>query len=150
MGKFSEEELKQRAFRRVAFFMRDLWEEKGSSDTRLLESFFIPDPYVVVGESVSGRGHREHVVPRMVICQQCHAMFRDGASLQEVADLIQRFLKIVHITKEEQHRLDVELGLKQSMPEGWTFSQGDVFARLKAAAIEYRRYDDQPASTLAG
>lgn len=121
--------------------MRELWEEKGSSDTRLLDTIFIPDSYVEVGESVSGRGHREHVVPRMVICEQCHDMFHQGASLQEVADLIQRFLKIVHITKEEQHRLDVELGLKQRMPEGWTFTEGDVFARLKAAAIEFKRYD---------
>jgi len=39
-------------------------------------------------------------------------------------------------TKDEQRRVDVEKKLKKTMPEGWSFEEGDVFARLKVAGIE--------------
>ena len=58
-------------------------------------------------------------------------------SLSNIALFIRRFLKIVKITKDEQVRLDVDLGLKQKMPDGWTFDTGDVFARLDVASINY-------------
>ena len=52
-------------------------------------------------------------------------------------------MKIVMISKAERLRLDFELGLKVSMPEGWSFDDenADPFARLKAAGIEWDQFD---------
>ena len=140
--KYSDAELKKRAFERVAYVMRDMWEEKGSSDTRLLIPPLIPDEYVIVGASINGKGHKEHVVPRTVICNECHIMLHDNKSLKEVAAFIQKYLKIVHITKSEKNRLDKssELNLRQRMPEGWSFEDGDIFSRLYEAKIEFILY----------
>lgn len=135
---FSHEELWKRASLRAAVHMRGLWEEKGSSDTRLLESLFLPDAYTVVGRSIaiSGRGRREHVIPRLVVVEECHRMLDAGASDEDVAAFIRAHIKVVIISDEERRRLDhvSELGLRQCMPNGWTFGD-DPYARLSAAGI---------------
>lgn len=143
MKNFSRDDLIDRAFLRVAMMMHGMWEEKGSSDTRLLENWLIPDDFVTVGESLAGTDHREHVVPRMMLCEKAHAMFRDGASIEDVASFLRRFLKIVLISRAEQQRLDNkdQLNLRQKMPDGWSFESGDVFARLAAADIKFRLYE---------
>jgi hypothetical protein len=48
--KFTREELIQRAFLRIARNVRDMWEESGSSDTRLFMEPLIPDSFVIVGQ----------------------------------------------------------------------------------------------------
>ena len=140
MRNFSEEDLIQRAFQRVAMVMFGMWEEKGSSDTRLLLPPLIPDEFVIVGESAAGRENREHVIPRNIICYRCHEMFSAGSSTEAVAAFIRRYLQIVHISKEEQQRLDSgkELNLRQRMPDGWSFESGNLYARLEAAKIEVK------------
>ncbi len=142
MSKFTKEELAERAFKRTAYVIRELWEEKGSSDTRLLLPPLIPDEFVIVGESIAGREHREHVIPRMLICDQSHKMFIRGASVDEVAKFIQRYLKIVLIAKSEQALLDkrIHLNLRQSMPDESWLDDGDIYARLKAAGIVFRLF----------
>lgn len=67
-------------------------------------------------------------------------MFEAGTDTRTVARHIRRTLKMVRISRDEQKRLDARngLNLKQRMPDGWDFETGDVFARLKAAGIEYR------------
>lgn len=137
MPRFSNEELAQRAFHRVAFVMRHMWEEKGSSDTRLLLPPLIPDELVIVGESVSGREHREHVIPRKVICDRCHEMLNAGASIDDVAAFIRNHLKIVRISEQEKQRLDSgkELNLRQKMPSDWQFESGNLYARLHKADV---------------
>lgn len=140
---YSDEEKKQRAFLRTAMVIRGLWEEKGSSDTRLLQEPLILNALVTVGESVKGKGRREHVVPRVVLCQTAHQMLADGASDEEVAAMLMKFLKIVHIHPEEQVLLDSSnhFNLRQCMPEKWNALDGCEFARLKAAGIEYKLYE---------
>lgn len=137
---FSEAELLERACLRVAMFMRGLWEEKGSSDTRLLFDPWIPDRLTIVGRSraCTGKIYREHVVPRALIAHKVHAMFAAGASNTEVATYIQEHIKIVEISEEEARRLDhkANFGLKTKMPEGWE-PGGDIYARLAAAGIEW-------------
>jgi hypothetical protein len=144
MSKFNKEELIQRTFLRAASIMFGMWEEKDSSDTRLLNPPIIPDEYVKAGESVNGREHREHVVPRVCICYQCHKMFSEGAELKDVAKFIRKYLKIVFISNEEHQRLDQgkQMNLRQKMPLGWTFESGDVYARLHLAKIEFNLYDE--------
>jgi hypothetical protein len=141
MNAFTKEELLRRACLRAAFVMRSMWEEKGSSDTRLLDSPIVPDELVLVGESLKGKEHREHVVPRVVICDQCHKIFAGGGSIEEAANYIRQHLKIVLISREEQIHVDsaAKMGWRQCMPPDWS-PGGNVFARLDAAGINYRLY----------
>jgi hypothetical protein len=140
MANFTVDQLIERVFLRVAHVMHSMWEENGCSDTRLLDEPFIPDKYVVVGESIRGTECREHVIPRRVICDQCHVMFSQGADVADVAAFIRASLKVIRISREERHMLDnvSQLNLKQRMPSGWSFAGGDHFARLKLANIEFR------------
>ena len=135
---YSSEERRDRAFLRAAAHIRGLWEEKGSSDTRILDAFFLPDEFTVVGRSHSynGEGRREHVVPRLVIIKECHAMLESGENDQAIAKFIRDHVRIVLISKEEQETLDRrdQFALKQIMPEGWAFG-GNTYARLQAANV---------------
>ncbi|MCV2361706.1 hypothetical protein LNV08_22320 [Paucibacter sp. TC2R-5] len=97
----------------------------------------IPDSFVLFGRSKKGADRREHVVPRVVLCREAHDMFGRGESIKAVADLLRKYLKIVLISIEEKHHLDHEIGLKQRMPDGWSFEEGCTFARLHAANIEF-------------
>ena len=139
MKSFSREEEKRRAFLRVASVMRGMWEEKGSSDTRLLLPPLIPDEFVVHGRSRSGGSVREHVIPRRVICNQCHEMLEAGATDDQIATYIQQRLFIVYVSEEERDRLDKgsNLNLRQRMPEGWCPNSGHPMERLRSAGIEW-------------
>lgn len=150
MTTFSEEELIQRAFFRVASVMFGMWEEKGSSDTRLLLSPLIPDAFMAVGESVAGKEYREHVIPRNVICYQCHKMFEEGSSVETVANFVRKHLRIVYISREEQEKLDKgnQLNLRQRMPDGWSFDSGDLYARFNAAGIKIKFNDNRKGQIL--
>lgn len=142
--KFTRDQLIKRAFLRIARNVYDMWEETGHSDTRLFMEPLIPDDFVIVGQSKAGANHKEHVVPRVVICKKCHEMFHDGASIEEVAAFIEKFLKIVKISRDEQKSLDKgnQHNLRQKMPDGWSFEEGDIFARLKIAEIEFNFLDN--------
>ncbi|ASF46230.1 hypothetical protein [Methylovulum psychrotolerans] len=139
--RYSTEEMMERAFQRLAWNIKHMWEETGHSDTRLFMEPIIPDQFVIVGQS-SGGTHKEHIVPRVIICKQCHRMFEQGESVDVVAIFIRKYLKIVLISKEEQDLLDkkANLNLRQRMPDGWTFETGCEFERLKVAGIEYNLY----------
>lgn len=146
MTKFTDEQLLERACLRVAMVIRGMWEEKGSSDTRLLCPPLIPDNLVIVGRSLAykGRGRREHVVPRLVIIKECHAMLERGATDTMIADLIRSHTRIVLVTEEESRTLDQvqQLGLRQQMPTGWQFG-GDLFSRLALAKIAWEPVGSQ-------
>ncbi len=146
---YSKEQRLQRACLRVAMVIRGLWEEKGSSDTRLLEGLLLPDELTVVGRSVAlengeGKVRREHVVPRRAIIMKCHDMLADGQSDEAIAKIIRDNTKIVLVSEAECERLDrvKHMNLKQKMPGGWEFG-GDVFARLQVAGIEWTLLSDQ-------
>ncbi len=147
-NEFTEEDKKREAFLRIANALHSHWrvsnpEEKRSlqcgGHTRLFD-VLIPDAYITVGESVNGKDHREHVVPCALIRSESYRMFNDGCLIEDVTTMIEQNLKIVHITKEERQRLDVELALKITTPEGWGFEQNNPFARLEMADIEYRLF----------
>jgi hypothetical protein len=120
--------------------IRGLHGEKGSSDTRLLERLLLPDELVVIGRSRALRDgapfRREHVVPRLVIIEACHAMIEGGYPDEVLAAFIRDHTKIVLLTPDEAVKLD---GLyKQKMPEGWV-AGGDLFERLDRAGIAWDR-----------
>lgn len=134
------DELKRRAFERIAWNIHHMWSETGRSDTRLFLEPLIPEKFVVVGRSIKGTDRKEHVVPRRVLCEECHRMFSEKASIEEVAQVICKYLKIVLISKEEQEYLDHNLKLKQNMPTDWSFADGNPFRRLEDANIKYELF----------
>lgn len=122
--------------------MHQSWEENWRH-SRLLDEPLIPNHIIMAGRSRAAAEHREHVVPLALIRDQCEKMFSQGKDVSAVTKLLERHLKIVMISKAERLRLDFELGLKVSMPEGWSFDDenADPFARLKAAGIEWDQFD---------
>lgn len=140
--KYSAKAMHERACYRVAWNVWHLWDETGVSDTRLFQEPLIADQLVTVGQSKSGGTNKEHVVPRRVLCEQCHEMFRDNATVEAVGRFIKEYLKIVLISKDEMARLNGKdyANLKDTMPIGWTFASGSPFARLDAAEIDYELY----------
>lgn len=147
---YSIDERRERASRRVATHIRELWEETGGSDTRLLDGLFYPDAIATVGRSVAyqGKGHREHVIPRLVIIRACIAMLERNEPDEIIAKFIRDHTKIVLITQAQQQHLDGSkyadrgLGLRQRMPEGWKIGD-DIFARLSAAGVEWIPHADE-------
>lgn len=137
---FTAEEVRRRAYLRVARVMYEMWEEKGSSDTRLLLEPLVPTTFVLAGESLAGTDHGEHVVPRVTICEICHAGFAEGGTPEGAATVIERLLKIVRISEEERVLIDHKFGWKMKMPPGWDPLTGSPYARLDQAAIKYRLY----------
>lgn len=136
--RFTREQLIERTFWRVATVIQHCREEgEGRGHTRFLDRPLVRDEYVLAGTSIRGGSVREHVVPLLWIYDECERMFVQGASVTEVAALIQANLKIVFISEEERRHLDSTLGLKTRMPDGWTFGD-DPFARLTKGRIEFR------------
>lgn len=141
---FSSEEHRSRLFHRVARVVFEMWQEDfGYGHTRLLDRPLIPDELVLVGRSlkgvIEGEHRREHVVPLILLRDRYVDMFKAGASVEEVAKFLERYIKIVLIAKDEKEQLDHKLGLKTEMPNGWWFDDpaADVFARLRKAEIEW-------------
>jgi len=138
---FSEEERARRAFQRVARILFELWEESEGyeGDTRYLREPMIPNKLVEVGRSKKGGSYYEHVVPLALLRDRYLQMFEEGKNIEEVAEFLRRHVKIVRITREEQQRLDHELGLKTRMPDGWLFDDvnADIYHRLGVCGIDW-------------
>lgn len=134
------------ACRRAAYVIYDMWLERGHSDTRLLLPPLIPDDVVTVGSSIAGAETKEHIIPRKVIVDKCHEIFRNGGDADDAEALIIENLRMAWISKEEAERLNKSknLNLRQRMPEGWSFESGDKYARLKMAGIKLVADDGQP------
>jgi len=101
------------------------------------------DRMVTIGYSKKGReqelngkpAYREHPVPIDWTINLAFQMFKNGATIEEVAQMFKRNICIALISDEEQDLLDNKLSLKTTMPEG--FKDGDdPLTRLKFAGIE--------------
>lgn len=144
---FSHEEKKKEAFLRIANVLYSHWRVSDDREKELLAcgghsrlfDVLIPDSYITMGESIKGRGHREHVVPCALIRNHSYKMFNNGHLIEDVSKMIEENLIIVHITSEEQKYLDYELGYKDTMPDDWTFGQ-DPYLRLYRANIDLKKY----------
>lgn len=145
---YTKAERLERASLRAAMHIRGLWEEKGSSDTRLLEGLMLPDELTLAGRSRgwTDGGRREHVVPRKIVVEECHRLLAAGESDAVIAAVIRDHVRIVLITREECERLDrrAGLGLRQRMPDGWRFGD-DIYARLTAAGIDWAPIEEWAA-----
>jgi hypothetical protein len=131
--KFSTEEMKKRAIRRAAEVIHGQWEEGRGVHSRIFE-VLVPDEFVIHGQSAKNGTYREHAVPCSLIRNYANEMYDNGSSVIEVADMIEKHLHIVMITHEEAKYIDNALGLKEVMPDGWTFGD-DPLARLHAGGV---------------
>lgn len=120
--------------RRIAVVLQEHAEEGRYPHSRIFDTL-IPDAWIAEGTSTNGGGWREHVVPCSYLASKCVQAFLDGGTVAQVAELLDRYLKIVHISIEERQHLDFELKLRNRMPDGWNFGIHDAFARLTAASI---------------
>ena len=153
---FSREQADERIFEKIArtyqFAIR--LEHQNLLDTsRILLEADKLDHLITVGKSANApedRPYREHIVPCVMIHNEVirlllHAGVRDHEVSEEVihqaASLIKNNLAIVLISKEEQEKLDISLGLRTSMPKDWKFGDS-IFARLEAAELEWESLDE--------
>jgi hypothetical protein len=121
----------------------------------LLEADKIDD-LIVKGCSINHReenSYREHVVPCVMIHNEVIRTFlNEGLGdevVEKVASLIEKNLVIIKITDEERVMLDVTLGLRTTMPTGWTFGD-DIYARLAEGNIEIDCFDQEEDDSDAG
>lgn len=135
----SERNIFEKIAKRFKYFI-DSEDGFGLENTRALLEGDSIDHLITVGESVNrskDNTYREHIVPCILIYNQAVTMSMEKRPVTEVAQMIKKNLAIVLITTEEAAKLDYELDMQTSMPEGWQFGD-DVFARLKVAGIELK------------
>jgi hypothetical protein len=150
MGRYTNEQLRRRAFERAAWVLRHFWEEqqddpgrKARVHTRIFDAL-IPRCHIDIGKSKRGGGHIEHLVPCVKLRDrafelfwQAHDRSENGDDvLKEVADMLEKFLRIAHIHPEEAHHLDHVCNWKTDMPSGWNFETGSVMERLRQGGVE--------------
>jgi hypothetical protein len=151
-AKFTPEQIKKRAFLRIAHILFEHWEEGTGPHSRQSDILLnhIDKNEFIEGESVAvspdDPGGPEHVVPCAFILQQCLKFFDKGKSegksevevMKGVAEYIERYLKIVLVTKEERRKLDSkQLGLKDKMPRDWKDGD-DIMVHLNVAGVRIK------------
>jgi hypothetical protein len=62
-------------------------------------------------------------------------MLKAGNTIEQVANMFANSNFILKISDDEAYKLDIELGLRTVMPEGWDFGQ-DVYSRITFAGIQ--------------
>lgn len=98
--------------------------------------YFVPMVYVPQGHGLEGNPtYCEHVVPCVMLCAEATRMLEHGVAVEEVAEWIGPYLRIVWIDPRLAAKLDHDLKLKTTMPGGWEFGRGCTYARLHAADI---------------
>lgn len=101
-------------------------------DSRCLD-YFVHGSLLPQGRGLEGKPtYREHVVPCVLLCIEATTMLQHTLSVEEVAEWIQPYLRVVWIDPQFACKLDGELKLKTTMPQGWAFGRGCTYARLAA------------------
>lgn len=135
----SERNIFEKIAKRFKYFI-DSEDGFGLENTRALLEGDSIDHLITIGESVNRtkeNTYREHIVPCILIYNQAVTMTMDKRPVTEVAQMIKSNLAIVLITNEEATKLDNELDMQTSMPEGWKFGD-DIFARLTTGDIKLK------------
>ena len=109
-----------------------------SGNTSFLDRhmFDCVDKFIAINEPTDVRTYREHVVPCDLLLRQTVEMFQNGATTDQVAQMLKANLAIAYIDPKDALRLDTELGWRTTMPNGWQFGDS-VTARLDEAKISY-------------
>ncbi len=137
--RFTQEELKERAFIRAATALFSHWEERADDEpksarahSRLFETL-IYDGHIQINKKTQNLSYREHVVPCAYIRDHAFQMFSKGKTITEVATMISRLLHIAYITKDEAKRLNSIH--KYDMPKEWNPDIDCILSRLEIAKI---------------
>jgi hypothetical protein len=146
----SPEQIMKRAFLRIADVLYGHWEEGTGPHSRLFDIRLnhINKEQFIVGDSeaaAKSKSGPEHLMPCAEIVQRCLKLFEqgkvEGRSAEdvksEVAQYMEKNLKIVRITQEERKLLDSLPGLKAKMPGEWKEGD-DISERLKRANIPWK------------
>jgi len=146
MSKFSDDELKQRAFQRIAWVIKHFYDEqaeefKTKGEIRLHSTVFehlIFDEYINLGKSEAaveqgGRPYKEHVVPYAYIRNLSFRLYQQGRTENEVANMVGRLLKIALITPDEASLINKKY--KSNMPANWNWEKDSITRRLDDCGI---------------
>ncbi len=138
---FTDEQLKKRAFKRIADALFSFWEEQKDNNPRTVRvhsRIFEPliyNEYIELNEKEKpDRTYCEHIVPCAYIRDHAFDMFWKGKNVNDVAEMIGRLLHIVYISKEEADKLNEKN--KSTMPYDWKPETDSIFRRLEDANIE--------------
>lgn len=111
--------------------------------TRIFSHFLHPETdFVGAGQSREvadgDPSHPEHVVPCSVLIDESARLINEGVDEERIARLLSKHWKVALISKEQARYMDSKDGLnmKNAMPDGWCFEEGDTYARLRLAGIE--------------
>jgi hypothetical protein len=125
-----------RAYLRLARFYRRMLREDLTRHTRVAD-WFVPVSRAPQNAARPGQ-HPEHVVPCAVMRDAALACFEDHWAIQEVADLLRRWLVVIWIDDEDRHLLDHGVHhLKHRMPDNWNGDAHCLYARLHARGIAF-------------
>ena len=89
--------------------------------------------------------HKEHIVPCAYLYKKCFELIKGdtGQTKREtVFNILDTYLKVVIISKDKANILDHKLKLRTEMPKGWSFENGDAFARLKHSEVYGENLDE--------
>ena len=108
--------------------------------SRIFSHLLNPEQYfVAIGQSQDViDGAPQHIVPCAVLNQESCKLIERNEPKENIAKLLVKHWKIAYISKVQAKYLDTKAGLdlKNTMPEGWDYKTGNIYARLEVAGIE--------------
>lgn len=130
---------RKRRLYRLAQLIHDLWEEGASLDTRFFKHPYIHNSYAIKGQTSDIASYHEHLVPCVYLRDECTERFRQGWTVERVAEFLDKYLWVAKIEKPAQVAL-VNEKYKTTMPDGWNFGpDDDVCARLTAVGLALQK-----------
>ena len=139
MSIFTNKELRERAFNRAALMLYSFWEEQKENMPRTVSvhsrifDTLIYDDYIVLNKKAPNRKYPEHVVPCAYIRNLAFDMYWDGKTIDDVAEMINRLLRIAYITSEEATKIDKKH--QYTMPEDWKPQSDSILRRLEDEGV---------------
>lgn len=95
------------------------------------------DRDIAINTPTEERTYREHIVPCIAIHNEVIDRILAGADINSIAAFIKDNLKIAYIKPSDAEYIDVTLGLRTCMPEGWNWGDS-IVARLTEGNVVYQ------------
>lgn len=134
----------ERASLHLVRHFSDCLERGGEGLHSRVFSYFLHPEENFVGAGQSERvlagdpSHPEHAVPCAYMIEEACRLLKEGRPERDISSMLAKHWKIVRLAKSEASHLDSKDGLniKDTMPPGWRFEEGDTFARIAKLDIE--------------
>jgi hypothetical protein len=114
---------------RAARFLMRAGSYDWTFDSRLLDHL-IPNQHKHIASAAGIGMHPEHVVPCAYLRDKGVELAKSGATENQLLAFLWRCLVVVHIHSELADALDGPLGLRDRMPDKWSWNEGCVYQRL--------------------